>query len=137
MLKQISRDDSLVQRYLDKGYIESKDDARFHISANQITQGLGLEDDFRTVKPHLYFLNNDDYDTVLLMSDGVSDCLSDTQIMKVSTKTPREKIARALVSKVLKTESHRQYTYKKNEFNDVIPAGHDNTTAAVLSKVLK
>lgn len=137
MLKQISRDDSLVQRYLDKGYIESKDDARFHISANQITQGLGVEDDFRTVKPHLYFLNNDDYDTVLLMSDGVSDCLSDTQIMKVSIKTPREKIARALVSKVLKTESHRQYTYKKNEFNDVIPAGHDNTTAAVLSKVLK
>lgn len=136
-LKQISRDDSLVQKYLDRGFIESKDDARFHKAANQITQGLGIEDDYRTVKPHLYFLDNNDYDTLLLMSDGVSDCLSDTQIMKVSTKTSREKIAQALVRKALRTESHRQYTYKRYEFNDVISAGHDNTTAAVLSKVLK
>lgn len=136
-LEQITRDDSLVQKYLEKGVIETKDDARFHISANRITQGLGIEDDYRTVRPNLYFRNNDEYDTLILVSDGVSDCLSDDQIMSVSTKTPRDKIAKALVRKALKTEAHRKYKYRKHDFNDVIPAGHDNTSAAILSKVLK
>lgn len=136
-LTQISRDDSVVQKYYESGQILTKDDMRFHFAANRVTQCLGISPTYVEVKPNMYFLDNDDYDNLILVSDGVSDCLSDSQIMAITVETPRELIAKALVEGALKNTSKRTNNYRKNEFKSTINAGKDNTTAAVYIKTKK
>jgi len=133
-LKQISRDDSLVQEYFEEGTIRTKDDTRFHKNANRITRCLGVEDYIQPFRPNIYVLDNSQYDKLLLVSDGISDCLSDNQIMAITTKTPREEIAKKLVETASETESKRKEAYNQYNFNEIIEAGMDNMTAAVYSK---
>lgn len=128
-LFQISRDDSLVQDYFDNGLIDAKDDMRFHINSNFITQCLGMEGE---IYPNSYILKNK-FDSLILVSDGISDCLSDSQIMAITTKTPIEEIARALVSNANSNTSYRNLPPERYYYEE-IPGGKDNMTAAVYSK---
>lgn len=132
-LIQVSRDDSLVQNYYEKGYIKNKDDMRFHHASNRVTQCIGMPNT-GNFKPNMYFLSNDEYDKIILMSDGVSDCLSDSQIMKISTEASREDIAKLLVDTALITNSTRPKKANDEYYFEQIPAGKDNTTAAIYSK---
>ena len=95
-LTQVSRDDSLVQEYLENGEIKDKNDARFHIHANKITKCLGIKDKDLQFYSNMYVINNDDYDKLLLVSGGITDCLSDNQIMVITSNTPRDKIAQKI-----------------------------------------
>ena len=127
-LQQVSRDDSLVQEYYENGYIRTKDDMRFHYKSNHITNCLGANDDFSL---NYYVLDNSQYDTLILVSDGVSDCLSDSQIMAITAQTPKEEIANALVMAANRTNSHRQKQSYETYYYEDIYGGKDNTTAAI------
>lgn len=131
-LHQISRDDSVVQDYYEMGIIRTKDDMRFHKKANCITQCLGMDD--KSLRINSSIISNSSYDSLILVSDGVSDCLSDSQIMAITTKTSREKIANALVEASNKNISTRRNTYDEIDYNDTIYGGKDNETAAVYIK---
>ena len=133
-LIQVSRDDSLVQRYFEQGIILEKDDMRFHYESNKVTQCLGMDETYKKMVPNIYFIDNSDYDTLILVSDGVTDCLSDDQIMIITTKTSREEIAKALVKSALENDSYRNTKSQEKEFVRTIYAGKDNTTAAVYAK---
>lgn len=131
-LYQISRDDSIVQDYYELGIIREKDDMRFHKKANCITRCLGMDE--KALQINNRIIENSSYDTLILVSDGVSDCLSDSQIMAITTKTPREKIAKALVEAANKSISTRRNTYDFANYHDIIYGGKDNETAAVYLK---
>ena len=79
------------------------------------------------------FLNNS-YKSLMLFSDGVTDCLSDAQLMAITKSTSPKDLAKAIVDKALTTESKLEDSKLGEWYNDydlVIPAGKDNTTAAV------
>lgn len=127
-LRQVTRDDSYVQTLYERGEIDSKDKMRFHRRSNVIMQGMGLGDG---VNPSVKIIPNSDYDTLLLVSDGVTDCLSDEQIKVITEHTPRELLAKSLVNAAKHTDSYLDengYTYY-----DVIHGGKDNESAVVYS----
>ena len=127
-LNQESTDDSLVEYLRSQNEIPSKEDMRFHRKSNVITACLGQEH----LKSKSKIISNSSYDTLILLSDGVSDCLSDDLIRFYSTSTPKSLIAKELVDKALITTSHREYS--GDEYYTEIPGGKDNTTAAVYVK---
>ncbi len=128
---QITDDDSYVQKLYEKGYIEKRDDMRFHKKSNYITNSLGADPEKFYL--NCYLVDNNSYDHLLLLTDGVTDCLSDSQIMAITKNTPRDKIAAALVDSANATNSHRQKTNDDSYYEDIL-GGKDNTTAAVFSR---
>lgn len=129
-LHQLTEDDSLCYDLWKAGYIVQKDDIRFHKSSNQVRKGMGID---KYVIPTTSIISNSKYDTLLLFSDGITDCLSDTQIMAITSSTSPKDLAKTLVDTAKNNHSY-QYHLDPNEYNTHIPGGKDNTTAAVYDK---
>ena len=127
-IKQVTKDDSLVWQYYEKGIL-SKDELRFHINSSLITKCIGHE---YNVNPTISRINNNDYNCLLLLTDGITDCLSDKKIKFIVDKNNGKNIAKALIN---------ESVYKKQ--NDNIPKGiefkkvrngKDNATVALYVK---
>ncbi len=124
-LTQVTKDDSKVQMLYDRGEITSKEDMRFNRVSNQIYKALGFPGHD---EPTFSVLENSKYDTLMLLSDGVSDFLSEHDIKIICDKTPREELAKALI---------KAANYKKSRgpgkpgYYDVRNGGDDNATSAV------
>ena len=83
-------------------------------------------------EPHTCIIRNSDYDLLLLFSDGVTDCLSDDDIVAVCKKSNRSELAKKIVEKAIRHDSIVPEEYiNYTELNTYIPGGKDNTTAAI------
>jgi len=78
-MHQLTRDDSLVADMVEKGEI-TKDEARSHPEKNVLTRAVGTDRDVDISKGYISIagINN-----VLLCSDGLTDMLSDDEILDV------------------------------------------------------
>ena len=129
-LIQQSEDHSLVEQLYNAKMIKRRDDMRFHQHSNSITQYIGMqEDQSRSFAPNTWLIDNLGYDQLLLVSDGVSDCLSDAEILVITKKTPREKLAQMLVSRALDNVSVARPELPRDLYYDKIYGGKDNTSA--------
>ena len=134
-LIQISYDDSYVQTLLDRKIDGKekyrKEQYRFHKGMNLITAYVGKK--YSEVEPHIRILNNDEYDMLLLFSDGVTDCLSEDDIAVISRASDKKEVAKQLTQKALTTISHypQDLTIDFTVFNNKIIGGKDNSTTAV------
>lgn len=96
LLKQITQDHSLVQEMVDNGYL-SEEEALMSTSRNLITRALGIapevEVDVKTEKL-------EEEDLYILCSDGLSDMVNDSDILKLVTeyRPNLEMAAEALVN---------------------------------------
>ena len=86
------------------------DFGRFHVRSNVISHYLG--NDAQDVKSCIFsdiipMDKNNDYH-VVLCSDGLSDCLSNDQIMDTVNRSSSEHVARDLVSRALNSRSSFQ-----------------------------
>ena len=124
-LKQITRDDSYVDSLVAAGEVK-KDDARFHKNSNIITNFIGNEG--RQVLT--YFVAKRGL-PVLLVSDGVSDCLSESEIAIVSENTDIDKLSKILVDKALTTNSTARDELGSEYYKEIL-GGKDNASAAVI-----
>lgn len=129
-LHQLSEDDSVSYDLWKNGIIHQKDDIRFHKQSNIVTKGMGFTEE---LTPTTSIISNSDYDTLLLFSDGITDCLSDYQIMAITRSTSPKNLAKALVDAAQNNNS-RQNHLNFDEYNNYIPGGKDNSTAAVYDK---
>ncbi len=75
-LRQITRDQSLVQMLVDKGLL-SREDAKLSPHKNIILQAMGLADNVRVAIARLHLRRGD---RLLLCSDGLSNMLSDDEL---------------------------------------------------------
>lgn len=91
-IRQITRDQSLVQFMVDNNQI-TEDEARVHPSRHVILSAVGTEEE----------LDVDDYafsikkgEMILICSDGLSDCLTDSELFEIINNAPN--IRRCVVS---------------------------------------
>ncbi len=82
-LRQITRDQSLVQMLVDKG-VMSVEEARTSPSKNVILQAMGLRRDVRVAIARLRLRRGDRF---VLCSDGVSNPVSDPELQQIVTQS--------------------------------------------------
>ena len=126
-LHQVTKDDSLVWNYFEQGEL-TKEEIRFHKARSLITKCIGS--DYNT-KPDIILLDNSSYDGILLFTDGVTDCLSDSKIEKLVTSKKQN-----LAQKISKEAVYGKPSKKipKGEAFSVPKNGKDNATVALYFK---
>lgn len=97
-IEQVTRDHSLVEELVEYGAI-TKEQARRHPQRNVITRALGSE---ATVEADYYEVNLQSGDILLLCSDGLSNLISELEMLDYAKEYPEpELLCRALMSKAL------------------------------------
>ena len=132
-LKQISREDTLTQKKIEEGKLPSKEIARFDVESNIITKSIG-KDDGDTFEPYVTVIPNESYDILLLVSDGVTDCLSDEDMIAICINTDKEKLARLMVEAAIRHDSILKKQYRRDGLRNYISGGPDNATCAAFAK---
>lgn len=130
VLKQITNDMNLSWR-LYKENIISKDDIRFHKNNNLITSKLGGKKNNLIIENRV--LNNNDYENMLLVTDGITDCLTDTQINKIINSVEDFEISSKIVELACDNNSVQNYLNFKDFYNNV-NGGKDNATCVTYTK---
>ena len=92
-LIQITEDDSGVWSFYSSKKV-NKDDLRFFPTNNFITACVGLNEELCTSRS--YIVSND-YKMILLVTDGVTDLLSDSDIKKIIEKKKDKNILKDIV----------------------------------------
>lgn len=144
-LIQETIDDSKVEEEYEKNIIPSRELMRFHNNSNIVTQAIK-----RGVPPFKinFKLINSDYDKIIAVTDGVSDCLSSEELKNIIENAKEENIAREIVKEALNHNSYLVKTIRdlpenekkvvlnikeiiEEDYMKIIRGGKDNTTAAV------
>ena len=126
-IKQETKDQSLSQKEYEKGNIE-EDLMRFYYDNNVIENAIRKNE--TTSGADYKVISNQDYDKILLVSDGVTDCLSKEEIAKLMRISKKGKVAENIVEAALNTDSILPREYMDNElYVHEISGGKDNTTA--------
>jgi len=124
-IDQVTKDDSKVQILYDRGEISSKEEMRFNRASNQINKVLGFPGHD---EPTFTVLDNQEYDSLMIVSDGISDYLSEDDIKIICKKTPREELAKALAKAA---NYKRSKGIDKPGYYKERRGGGDNATSAV------
>lgn len=83
-IRQITKDHSLVELYVEAGII-TREQARTHKNKNIITRAIGAE---QRVEPDLYEVSLRKGDLLLLCSDGVSNYITDSEFLECAEQFP-------------------------------------------------
>ena len=133
-LELITRDESRVW----PPYKQAKDmtpaeldDLRFVRNNNEILSCIGQEMDASHIQTLL--IPNSSYDKLILLSDGVTDLLSQEQIRVISRTYPTDRITHELVQAALNNIARRAQGADNLHYSGV-PAGKDNATAAMYAR---
>lgn len=92
-ISRITKDHSLVQELVDIGSI-TEAEARDHPSRNIITRALGTN---MEVDVDFYHLENDSISHILLCTDGLSNVVTNEEILKVVKEATLDKVCEKLV----------------------------------------
>ena len=144
-LNQRTRDDSEVQSLLEENVIPNKELARFHKASNILLEAIAFYPEDYHIK---YKIINNDYEKLLLTTDGVTDCLSTKQIENIIKSSKDGEITKNIVKNAIEIDSYLENIIKEqsieeykaftelqeiteNDYNMIIKGGKDNATAAV------
>lgn len=83
-IKQITKDHSYVENLIKDGKL-TREEAKFHPQKNILTKALGCT---AFVEPDLLVEKIEENDIILICSDGLTNMLSDEEIMKIIKENP-------------------------------------------------
>ena len=133
-LQLITRDESVVW----PPYKEAKDmtpeeldDLRFVRNNNEILRCIGQDMDANHIQTMI--IPNNSYDKLILLSDGVTDLLSQEQIRVISRNYPTDRITHELVQTAITNIARRAQGADEIHRNR-IQEGKDNATAAMYAR---
>ncbi len=106
-------------------------DLRFNRYSNVIQRCIGWDYDRKTIQSRI--VENTSYDKLLLFSDGVTDLLSQEDILVISMSYPPEEITKMLVERAVNKTAIRSSGEDENHYAQV-NAGKDNASAALYSR---
>jgi protein phosphatase len=123
-IRQITKDQSLVQRLVDAGELTAEEAATSD-RRNIILQALGSES---AVMPDLYYETPQEGDILILCSDGLSNEVGESDLMTIATRnTDMSVVCRDLISAANEQGGHDNITVVAARFdsadvsNDVMP----------------
>jgi len=96
-IRQLTDDHSLVAEQMRNGLINAEE-ARNHLLKNLITRAVGIRD---SIEVDLFALDIQQGDTLLICSDGLSNMVSDSEILAALTLPDLSEAADKLVEKAL------------------------------------
>ena len=102
-IKQITEDDSDVWLYYKYHQVE-KEDLRYFSSSNIINNCVGLS--LGSCRPHVYIYPNESYESLLLVSDGVTDLITDSKLQSMFRSRPSSLLVDAIVHEAVYVEQH-------------------------------
>lgn len=126
-LTQISNDDSVAWRHYQLRQM-SKEMLRFLPYSSIILNAISGTD---KAKCRFHYLSKKEYDQLLLFTDGVTDCLKDTQIQKICAATLAHQTASEIVKKATDQDC---LTMSIQGQLRTVDHGKDNATAIVYTK---
>ncbi len=133
-LIQVTEDDSDVWMYYKYGNV-NKEDLRYFAMSNFINACIGLNE--KLCKTNYILLEND-YDLILLLTDGVTDLLTDKKISKIIKKSSSEKILSNIIYEALYIDQNLvipNRLKRKYLANFIVPfKGRDNASGVIYTK---
>ncbi len=133
-LIQVTEDDSDVWMYYKYGGVK-KDHLRFFSNNNIVSACIGICPELCTISS--YIVEND-YDLILLFTDGVTDNITDKRIKYLIKRTPKKELLSRIVEEAVYKDQHFRIPYtlkRKYTANYVIPfPGRDNASGAIYIK---
>ena len=133
-LKQLTEDDSKAYFLYQMGKL-TKEDIRYYKDNNIISQAIGVTNN---VEAQIQVIDNSEYDTLLLLTDGVTDCLSDEKIKVIANTTRTNEILDKIIEEAVYTPQPMStgLTLPKSEIY-YPTTGKDNATAVIYTKKIK
>ncbi len=133
-LIQVNEDDSDVWMYHKFGNVK-KDHLRFFSNNSIVTACIGICDELCKVTS--YVIEND-YEYLLLFTDGVTDNITDKKIKSIIQRTDKKDVLDKIIREAVYIDQHFKIPYvlkKKFLANYVIPfPGRDNASGAIYIK---
>lgn len=125
----ITKDDSKAFEKFKPKTPEERDKIRFYNNNHLITNAISRK---KIPRVRVITINNDDYDIICHMTDGVSDILSESTIEELS-QSPNGAIS-LVGSSIHSPRVKGEYHLKSKQYNEYIEPGKDNATAIVYTK---
>ena len=133
-LTQVTEDNSDVWFYHKYGNI-NKEDLRYFSTSNFINACIGLNDELCKVSK--YIISND-YEMLLLLTDGVTDLITDRKIVNIIKKNKGEEVLKKLIHEALYVDQHLFVPFRlKNKYlsSYTVPyKGRDNASGVIYIK---
>ena len=133
-LIQITEDDSDVWMYYKYGEAK-KDDLRYFSNNNIVTACIGIYRELCVVSSTII---DNDYDMLLLLTDGVTDIITDVKIKTLIKKVPKEYLLNSIINEAVYVDQNLKVpTRLKRKYlaNYIVPfKGRDNATGAIYIK---
>lgn len=133
-LIQITEDDSDVWMYYKYGEVK-KDDLRYFSNNSVINACIGICKELCTISSNVI---ENDYDILLLLTDGVTDMITDIKIKKLIIKNKKEVLLTKIINEAVNVDQKLKVPMRlkrKYLVNYIVPfKGRDNATGAIYIK---
>lgn len=125
---QETKDHSESQELYEEGRIVKKELMRFYKHNNRITKAITKNGP--NTKADYKIISNSSYDKIILVTDGVSDCLSEEELKRLIMESKGNELAKNIVETALNKDSEipKKYSYDHIYVKE-IKGGKDNATA--------
>jgi protein phosphatase len=123
-LRQLTRDDTWVQRQVEAGLITEEEAAK-HEFRNVVTQVLGNKPEINVHLSQTHALQQGDI--VLLCSDGLYDVLADSRMVSLLTDNGAKSAARLLVEEAIRAEATDNITAVVMRMDPLVPLADEPT----------
>lgn len=137
-LIQLSEDDSDVWYYYKYGAVK-KDDLRYFYHNNIITACIGIGEKYCNISSDVI---ENDYNIILVLTDGVTDLITDRKIKRLIEFNKSSKILAAIIDEAVNKDQHLRVPLrlKRKKFSKYITPfhGRDNASGSIyIAKNLK
>ena len=133
-LIQVNEDDSDVWMYYKYGGVK-KDHLRFFSNNNIVSACVGICKELCTISSNIIENN---YDMIFLLTDGVTDNITDKKLKSLIRKTPKKDLLGKIIEEAVYKDQHFRIPYslkRKYTANYVIPfPGRDNASGSIYIK---
>lgn len=134
-LLQVTEDDSDVWLYYKYQHID-KEWLRYFSTSNIIHNCVGVS--LETCRPHIYIYPNVAYETLLVMTDGITDLITDSKIQRIFREEKTKNIAKRLVHEAVFVNQNLFIPGELKKLkldNYTVPVqGRDNASVVLFSK---
>lgn len=133
-LIQLTEDDSDVWMYHKYGNVK-KDDLRYFVNNNIISACIGINKELCKIST---LVIDNDYDILLLLTDGVTDLITDKKIKMLIKKTNKEELLDRIIYEAVYVDQNLKIPLslkRKNYMKYIVPfKGRDNASGAIYIK---